>query len=98
MDMANYTAWRLGLADRRVYEEIHPVLSANFTGFEHADISLDALLAGLRKDKKNIGDDVMLILPREPGGLIRHRHSDAGQLRDICDEYLTSLRGSVAAH
>ena len=96
MDMANFAAWRLGLAERQVYDEIHPVLAANYAGFEQAAITTDDLVGALGKDKKNIGRDVVLILPREPGRLVRHRVTDAAKLRAICDEFLVCLRGDAA--
>lgn len=96
MDMANFAAWRLGLAERQVYDEIHPVLAANYAGFERAAITTDDLVRALGKDKKNIGRDVVLILPREPGMMIRHQVTDAAKLRTICDEFLVCLRGDAA--
>ena len=92
MDLANYTAWRLGVAPREMYDELHPVLAANYAGFENAYVDADRLLAALSKDKKNIGGDIVLILPEAPGQLRRHRVTDRATLRACCEEFLTCLR------
>ena len=97
MDMANFVSWRLGLADRQVYDELHPLLAANFAGFEHLDISVDHLVAAIGKDKKNVDRDFVLILLREPGALFQHRLTDGARLHEICAEYLACLRGHAAS-
>lgn len=91
MDMANYASWRLGLAGRHVYDELHPLLAANYSGFEHVDISVDQLIAAIGKDKKNVGGDFVLILLREPGALFQYRLEDGARLYAICAEYLEGL-------
>lgn len=91
MDMANFTSWRLGLAPRRVFDELHPVLAANYAGFERTDVPFDALMGALGKDKKNLGRDVVLILLSEPGRLFQHRVTDGAALQAICREYFECL-------
>ena len=97
MDMANYASWRLGLAHRQVYDELHPLLSANFAGFEHLDISVDDLVAAIGRDKKNVGRDFVLILLSEPGALFQHRLPDGARLHEICTEYLAGLHKHVSS-
>ena len=91
MDMANFASWRLGLSGRDVYDELHPLLTENFSGFENLEVPVDRLVAALGRDKKNVGRDIVLILLSEPGALFQHRITDEPKLRAICAEYLENL-------
>ena len=76
MDMANFVAMRLGIADKDVYQLMNPTLSANFSGFEFNHIRVDLFIEALTRDKKNIGNgSVTLILPnRNQKGWIAKGH------------------------
>lgn len=93
MDMANYTAVRFGLMDRRHYERMHPPLAANYAGFERTPIPLDAFLAALTKDKKNADDKLNLILPDAEARMFRGSYANDAVFRAICAEYLATECG-----
>lgn len=94
MEMANYLSWRFGLIDQAVYEELRPVLAANFAGFERTPIPFGRFLAALVKDKKNLGSDVSLILMRGPGQVFRGRYPNDSQLQTACEVCLNKLAAS----
>ena len=97
MDMANYVSVAFGLIDRAVYDELHCLLAINYAGFEHVVISEGRFFAALAKDKKNIGDDITLILMRGPGQVYRSRCSNDERLRAVCREALAMLKMSREA-
>ena len=63
MDMANYIAASRGLIDVSHMHRMHPVLRANYSEFSHIEINVEELLLALKKDKKNQGDSLGLVLP-----------------------------------
>ena len=93
MDMANYTAFRLGLSDRGHYDRMHPTLAMNFAGFERLDVPLDPFFDALAKDKKNTDSMLSLILPDASGRPIRRSYRNDAALRGICADYLSTERG-----
>ncbi len=91
MDMANYTAARLGLCDESHYERMRPVLRTNMAGFERAPVPLDAFFAALHKDKKNTDEALRLVLPDRTGRVSLRSCAGDARFRKICEEYL--IRG-----
>jgi len=92
VDLANYMSYRLDLTTRSAYEEIHPVLAENFSGFEGIPVPEDAFFDALSKDKKNVDDDLSLILMREPGKVFAGRYRNDERLKQICRDYFRTLR------
>ncbi|MCZ6759787.1 MAG: 3-dehydroquinate synthase [Gemmatimonadetes bacterium] len=92
MDMANYTAVRLGLLDRGHYDRMHPTLMMNFAGFERLEVPLTSFFAALSKDKKNIDTRLGLILPDASARLTLGSYRNDAALRAIFVEYLSTER------
>lgn len=92
MDMANYTAVRFGLMDRRHYERMHPTLAANYSGFERIEIPLEAFLAAIGKDKKNIDTKLSLVLPDASARVSCGYYANDAAFRTICVDYLAMER------
>lgn len=90
MDMANYTAVRLGLVNRRHYDRMHPTLAMNFAGFERLEIPSEAFFAALAKDKKNTDSRLSLILPDASARLARGTYTNDAAFRAICTAYLST--------
>lgn len=90
MDMANYTAVRFGLMDRRHYERMHPTLAANYAGFERIEIPLEAFLAAIGKDKKNTDTKLSLVLPDASARVSCGYYVNDAAFRTICVDYLAT--------
>ena len=89
MDMANFVAARLGVASDAPFCRMHPVLRANYAGFETTAIPVDRLMAALAKDKKNTGaGSVTLILPDAEGKISRGTHSADERLTQAVADFL----------
>lgn len=78
MDMANYVAMRLagatgGCGARETYQRMRPTLAANYACCLDAPIRFGPLLDALRSDKKNINDQVSLILPDQRGVVVEQK-------------------------
>lgn len=92
MDIANYTAFRLADAPKAHYSRMHPTLRTNYQGFENHDVPMDAFLAALSKDKKNIGADLTLIQPDAEGVLRKRRQQPDEAFRSCCEEFFAVER------
>ena len=93
MDMANYTAGQLGVADDLIFTQMHPVLAKNFRDYENLNVPLDAFLSAISRDKKNQGSGtVTLILPRNEGGVEKGIYPNDARFIQICTDYLENAR------
>ena len=63
MDMANFVSGEIGFGDQGLHASRHGILKRNFAGFEKYPVPMEAFLSAISKDKKNVGSDLMLILP-----------------------------------
>jgi len=93
MDAANFLSWQFGLTDRSTFDELHPVLTENYAGFEKTPIPEDRFFTALGNDKKNVGSDISLILLRGPGQLFKDRYPNDEKLRDACQDYFANVLG-----
>ena len=94
MDMANYTAVRLGRMSQTHFDRMHPTLRKNYRGYETTAIPFDGFLAAIGKDKKNTDAKLGLILP--DAGAIPRRVECANDpaFQDGCREYFAGVRSS----
>ena len=93
MDMANDAAVRLGVGTPAYYRRAHPVLKANYAGFEDHPVPLERFLAAIAKDKKNTGSDsVTLILPDSDGRVFKDTYPNDHVFAAMCAEYLENGR------
>ena len=87
MDMANYVSLRLGLLGQGLFEELHLLLSMNYSGFERTPVPEDRLFAALGRDKKNTDQALSLILLRGRGEVFRRSMVDDEVFRGLCLDY-----------
>lgn len=67
MDIANFISMKLGLIDENLRLKMREVLQFNWHEVDLGDIDPQNFISALRKDKKNIGSDVRVILTRGLG-------------------------------
>lgn len=87
MDMAHFVSRAFGFISDDVYQVMHLLLKKNYSGFEKADIPLGNFFESISKDKKNVGQDVSLILTRGPGEVFKGRYTNDEKFRSLCSEY-----------
>ena len=86
MDMANYTAARLELTPDSHFARMHPVLGANYAGFERP-VNLASFLTSIGRDK-NTNHELTLILPDDRGAVRLVRRAADHAFGEACGEYL----------
>jgi 3-dehydroquinate synthase len=92
VDMANFVAVRMGRMAVGQFNRMHPTLRKNYQEFEAAKIPLDLMLGALGRDKKNIGKDLVLILPDKDARIERVLVPAGGNFPDYCREFLDRVR------
>lgn len=93
MDMANFTAWSLGLSVEAHYRRMRPTLAANCRGYESTPVPLNRFLAAIGKDKKNTASQLGLILPGMDGRVAMRLCANDDKFRTACEKYLSERRG-----
>lgn len=97
MDLANYSAARLGLGARAHYARMRPTLAANWKGYESVPVPLDAFLGALAKDKKNSAKALGLILPDADGKIRKVEVPADERFRAAVAEHLSKGRAQELA-
>ncbi len=92
MDMANHVAVRLGRFPAAEFARMHPKLRKNYAGFESTTVPIETLLAALGRDKKNVGNDLTLILPNKEARIEKVRVAPDSTFRAHCVEFLDNVR------
>jgi len=67
IDIANYVSFKMNLIDTIIFEEIHEVVKSIYKGYSIDKVDIDDLVNSLKKDKKNVGDMLGLILIKDFG-------------------------------
>ena len=91
-DMANFIAVRMSRMGRAHFDRMHPILRKNYRESEGVLISPDKMLAALGRDKKNIGKDLVLILPNQRAHIERVVVPVTGIFAEFCREFLDDVR------
>jgi 3-dehydroquinate synthase len=92
MDMANYVAAETGFGRADTFAGRHACLRRNYRGFEEYPVPVERFLQALGRDKKNIGADLVLILPDADGRIQKTRRENDETFRTICTRFLQETR------
>jgi len=89
MDLANYVSLRKGLIDIKTYNKLNSVLKMNLIDYR-VPIDLESKYYSLlRKDKKNIDNCVVCVLPYDIGDIRVTKIVDHRELKNIIHEYMS---------
>jgi len=92
MDMANYVAAESGIGSTNTFVSRHQCLKRNYRSFEDYPVPVEPFLQALGKDKKNVGSDLVLILPDVEGKIQKTRRANDAAFRDLCTAFLGQVR------
>jgi len=67
-------------------------LAENYKGFEGTHVLEEVFFQALRKDKKNTGKDLSLVLLRGPGKVFLQKHPFDNTFMQMGREYLAGLK------
>ena len=95
MDMANFVSVKLGYISEDVRQYIKELLQQIWEGTSLMDISIDRLANALTKDKKNVGNQLGLILNKGYGKIFKDLRPLDDQFKGWLKEYFeTSLNNA----
>jgi 3-dehydroquinate synthase len=87
MDMANYVAWQLDKTTEGFFHEHHKTFVKNYSPFRNKKIPLNAFFEAIAHDKKNVGEDLTLILPNRSGDIEVCRVAPGDSFKEACASY-----------
>ena len=88
MDLANFISAKKGFSNLEMYNYMHPKLQKNFNEFKKVKISLKKFLSAINKDKKNVDNDLSLILPDKNWKLVKVKCKNDQVFQKECSNYL----------
>ena len=91
MDAENFISARLGIGSLPQFERMHKTLQQNAPAEYRYALTIDDFLKALLRDKKNLDQQVTLILPDENGILSRRYMSPNEEFRSLCAEYFSTF-------
>ena len=89
MDIANYISLRLGILPQRSYELMSKALGKNYPEFRLEQEQMEAFLVALSKDKKNVDQDLSLILTKGPGEMLKMKLPMDKSFKGYLNDYRT---------
>ncbi len=92
MDMANFVAAKIGRCDEQHYLASRDVLRKNYAAYAAHPVPFDAFLSAISKDKKNIGQQLSLILPGKDRRVSKDQYDFSDALKAVFSEYLETAR------
>jgi len=89
MDIANYISLRLGILPQKSYELMRKALEKNYPEFCLEKEQVEPLLVALSRDKKNVDQDLSLILTKGPGEMLKMKLPMDNSLKGYLNDYRT---------
>ena len=87
MDIANYVSVGIGMAEQSFRDRVLGVAAHLWEGFSIKDLDVEGIFSALRRDKKNVGRDVYVILTSGFGGTVKTRIDLEGREGELIREY-----------
>lgn len=96
MDIANFLSVRQGYLSVDQFKILHQLLRKNMPSMVLAGDQLDAYLAALAKDKKNVNSNLTCILTKGPGVMQKVQIPLDAKLKALLEEYFHSFASAAA--
>jgi len=87
MDMANFISVKMGFLKESIRKDIREFLKQIWCGYNIENLDIDKFCNALSKDKKNIGDELRLILFKDYGKAFKTPVKNNSQFHDWLVEY-----------
>tara|TARA_R110000824_G_scaffold139659_5_gene304911 strand:- start:7123 stop:8166 length:1044 start_codon:yes stop_codon:yes gene_type:complete len=88
MDLANYISLRMGFIDNKTFDTLHRSLKNNLPTYRISENMLEGYMKLLSRDKKNIDNSLVCILPYGIGDMRVTKVSDLQVMRRLIKEYM----------
>ncbi len=94
MDIANFLSVKMGLIPENIRTEIRNVAKTFWPGFPLEDIDVETFIQALSKDKKNVGNQLGLILNKGYGQIFKQLVDADDRFVETMHEYFDEELGS----
>ena len=91
MDMANYISAKMDRLSVKNYNRMRGAIKRNFANFKKEKINLTSFIEALSKDKKNLGDNLVLILPSQKAKLEKVSVKNDDSFKNLCKNYFDDV-------
>lgn len=91
MDIANFVSYKMDYIDNKIRKDIREITSNIWKGYDLKEIKLDEFIHALKKDKKNVGNRLGLILNNGYGKIFKKLIVPDDKFKNILLEYLKSI-------
>ena len=88
MDIANYVALQFGYIDQTTYDKMRDILVKNIPDYKIKKEHIDLYMRILSKDKKNLDDSIVCILPHSIGDMRVERVDDKRKIKQAIQKYI----------
>ena len=92
MDIANFVSLKMGFINEKIRNDIFEVTKYIWEGFDIKNIKIDNLVSALKKDKKNVGKKLGLILNNGFGKIFKHFTEPDTDFKNILTEYFKDIK------
>jgi 3-dehydroquinate synthase len=92
MDMANYQSMKMGRITEADFFKWHTALRENYRDFENVPLDRGIFSSSLKKDKKNTGSLLSLILVRRQGPIEKIGVAPDAEFQKNCDEFFAGFK------
>lgn len=91
MDISNYISLKKGLITQTWFDEVRALLFDNWPEYGLQNMDLTGFLAALRRDKKNVGQSLTMILTKGPGTMFKEKSLIDNDFKDLIESYFSDL-------
>ena len=92
MDIANFVAAKIGFGTSEPFSISHQTMRKNYQGFQNEPVQSELFRASLEKDKKNIGNQLTLILPNKANVLEKIAIDKTDNFWQLCTQFFDEVR------
>lgn len=95
MGFANLLSLKRGIMAPAKHRELEQLLRDHYPDFDLADVSVDAIIRHLRRDKKRLGKDLTMILARDIGRQYKFDDVTEPEIRETYDDFVKRYPGNL---
>lgn len=91
IDIANYISFRLGILSEKLFNLMRIPIVKNYPELHLEREHIEPLVVALSKDKKNVDENLSVILTKGPGEMLRMKLPFNDKLKEYLDDYGRSI-------
>jgi 3-dehydroquinate synthase len=94
MDIANYISFRLGILSKNHFDMMRVTIMKNYPEFRLKREQVDRFIVALTRDKKNVDENLSMILTEGPGKMSKKKLPFDEKLKEYINDYSGGICGA----